>query len=98
MPKTFFFGALKTKDYQTTIKTLLHKKDKAYFIEFDYLNSCKKDNYEEFLTSNRQMLNIKDFWRIYQEEKKENLIIITGSLYLSGAILLKFLHNNQSSG
>ena len=99
MPKTFFFGALNTKDYQQNLKTLLSKEDKAYFIEFDYKNSCKKENYERYLTSeNRKMLDIKDFWKIYQKEKQENLIIITGSLYLSGAIFSKFLSNNQSVG
>jgi len=94
MPKTFFFGALKTKDYETNIKSLIREEDTVFFVEFDYPNSCKEKDYQEYSNNKAKTINIKDFWEIYKKEKEKNLIIITGSLYMNGEIIAQFFTNN----
>ena len=94
MPKTFFFGALKTKDYKTNIKSLIREEDTVFFVEFDYPNSCKEKDYQEYSNNKAKTINIKDFWEIYKKEKEKNLIIITGSLYMNGEIIAQFFTNN----
>lgn len=65
----FIFGCLKTKDYETMLKTLVRENDELFIFEFSYPNACK---FEDFKAAKR-----------FKEYKKNtNLTVICGSFYM----------------
>lgn len=81
--KVFIFGCLKNKDYKTMLNLLLKEEDELCFMEYDYPNSLK---YDEFLKLKIEANKIDS---IDEALKKEGLKVFCGSIYMLGLIFNK---------
>lgn len=91
IPRIWFFGSIKSKDYEENVKILFEKKDIIYFVKFNLYNSCGDDEFEKYCgVSNSNILDIADFIPIYNKIKNTSkMIIICGSLYFAGEVLAR---------
>ncbi len=89
IPRIWFFGSIKSKDYQRNVKILCEKNDIIYFLKFNFHNSCDDEDFAKYCEiPNRYILDISDFLHIYNKIKSQpKMIIICGSLYLTGQVL-----------
>lgn len=87
--RVWFFGALKNKDFDKSIKFLFKNEDIVYFVKFNSPNSCGEEEFQKYLTDDkRSMIDISDVLGIINRQKNEQkLSIICGSLYLAGELL-----------
>ncbi|MBR1753322.1 bifunctional folylpolyglutamate synthase/dihydrofolate synthase [bacterium] len=70
----FIFGCLRTKDYESMLKSLLKDEDKIYVYEFNHPQSCKYTDLQEIIKH--------PLLRFSQYKKDENLTVICGSFYM----------------
>lgn len=83
--KTFIFGCLKNKDYKKILDTLVKEEDEIYLFEFNYPNSLKYDDLDKKTQEKTAVLScLNEVEKILKT--KENLKIITGSLYMIGSM------------
>ena len=75
--KTFFFGCLKNKDYDSMLNILKNKEDDLYFVEFDYKNALKFDEVDKKFQAKKYEFNSFD-----EIKNIEGLKIICGSIYM----------------
>lgn len=80
--KTFFFGCLKNKDYNSMLEILKRDEDDLYFIEYNYPNSLKFDELDEKFQAKKY-----DFSSLDEIKNIDGLKIICGSIYMLGEIL-----------
>lgn len=87
--RTWFFGALKNKDFKKNIEILFSPEDTVYFVGFEAPNSCLYSDFIEVYSSKSAFcLDIMQLFAIYDNIADDNnLAIICGSLYLAGQIL-----------
>jgi dihydrofolate synthase/folylpolyglutamate synthase len=87
--RVWFFGALKNKDFDKSIKFLFKKEDIVYFVKFNSPNSCGEEEFQKYLTDDkRSMIDISNVLDIINRQKNgQKLSIICGSLYLAGELL-----------
>lgn len=78
--RTYVYGTLNTKDFETIAKILFTEEDEIYYYEFNNKNAVTMAEYKEKLPN----LNIKPF--INDVWEKDNLKIVTGSLYMIGEL------------
>lgn len=78
--RTYIYGTLNTKDFETIAKILFTEEDEIYYYEFNNKNAVTMAEYKEKLPN----LNIKPFHNDVWE--KDNLKIVTGSLYMIGEL------------
>jgi dihydrofolate synthase/folylpolyglutamate synthase len=98
IPRIWFFGALKNKDFKQNINILFEPEDIVYFVKFNLHNSCTEEEFQEFTnTQNRFFIDIEALPDVLQKSQNtKNLAIICGSLYLAGEVLAQ-LASQQSS-
>lgn len=91
IPRVWFFGSIKSKDYEENVKILFDKTDIIYFVKFNLYNSCGANEFEKYCgMSNSCILDIADFVPIYNKIKNEQkIVIICGSLYFAGEVLAR---------
>ncbi len=78
--RTYIYGTLNTKDFETIAKTLFTEKDEIYYYEFNNKNAVTMVEYKQKLPN----LNIRPF--INDVWEKDDLKIVTGSLYMIGEL------------
>lgn len=89
IPRIWFFGALKNKDYDENVTILFENCDIIYFVNLNLQNACGSKEFGKYInTKTRHSLDMRDFLSVYNSAKNNsNLVIICGSLYLAGEIL-----------
>lgn len=89
IPRVWFYGSIKSKDYERNVKILCGKKDIIYFVKFNLHNSCSETEFKKYLEkSGRYIIEIADFQPIYNKIKNQRkIVIICGSLYFAGEVL-----------
>jgi dihydrofolate synthase/folylpolyglutamate synthase len=94
--RTWFFGALKNKDFKKNIEILFSPEDVVYFVDFSAPNSCEYlDIINVYSSKSTFFIDIMQFFTIYDKiTKDDEVVIICGSLYLAGEILA-LLANKQ---
>lgn len=81
--KIFIYSTINTKDYKTIAKTLFNENDEIYYFEFHHPNAVK---YETYIKDVDWLKNIKKLDNLENVLKRNELKIITGSLYMIGEI------------
>lgn len=81
--KIFIYSTINTKDYKTIAKTLFDENDEIYYFEFHHPNAVK---YETYIKDVDWLKNIKKLDNLENVLKRNELKIITGSLYMIGEI------------
>ncbi len=83
--KTFIYSTINTKDYINIAKTLFNENDEIYYLKFSHKNAVSFEEYKNNVTF---LKNIKPLEQRELNEilKKEELKVITGSLYMIGEI------------
>lgn len=83
--KIFIYSTINTKDYTSIAKTLFKENDEIYYLKFNHKNAVLFEKYKNDVTF---LKNIKPLGQCELNEilKKEELKVITGSLYMIGEI------------
>lgn len=83
--KIFIYSTINTKDYTSIAKALFKENDEIYYLKFNHKNAVLFEKYKNDVTF---LKNIKPLEQCELNEilKKEELKVITGSLYMIGEI------------
>lgn len=83
--KIFIYSTINTKDYINIAKTLFKENDEIYYLKFTHKNAVPFEKYKNDVTF---LKNIKPLEQCELNEilNKEELKVITGSLYMIGEI------------
>lgn len=82
----FVFGCLKNKDFRGILKNIYNPKYSYYFYKFNYPNSIKYDELEEY---KEKFTEIKDPFVEFDKDDYE-ICVVFGSLYMLGEIFKEF--------
>ena len=83
--KIFIYSTIDTKDYKTIAEILFTPDDEIYYLEFSHKNAVSFEQYKKDVPA----LNIKKVENLGALLKRDELKIITGSLYMIGEICVK---------
>ena len=81
--RLFIYSTINTKDYKTIAKTLFKEDDEIYYIEFNHKNAVSFEDYKKEVF---WLKNIKKLDSLDKILQRNELKIITGSLYMIGEI------------
>ncbi|MDD5023098.1 MAG: bifunctional folylpolyglutamate synthase/dihydrofolate synthase [Candidatus ainarchaeum sp.] len=82
------FGVMKTKDWKKMLKSINGKAKEIIFPKLKYYNSENPNRLKKYLKKGKITKNCKEALKIAKKmAKKEDLILITGSIYFLGEFL-----------
>ncbi len=86
--KIFIYSTIDTKDYKTIADVLFTEEDEIYYLEFNHKNAVSYEQYVKDVSH----LTIKKVENLGELLKRDELKIITGSLYMIGEISQQLLY------